>query len=115
MRGSVVACLRHAPRARWEVDITSVGIRNFGGGVPFLEANWERVRMFWARERANWSLAEIVAPLRERPIYVSLDIDVMDAGMMPATGTPEPGGLTFDEVCAVRAARGGPGCRCRPC
>jgi agmatinase len=35
---------------------------------------------------------------------VSLDIDVLDAGVMPATGTPEPGGLSFDEVCALLRA-----------
>ena len=87
------------------VDVTSVGIRAISAEeVPFLEANGERVRVFWARERAHWSLEEIVGPLRDRPIYVSLDIDVLDAGIMPATGTPEPGGLSFDEVCAVLRA-----------
>jgi len=87
------------------VSLTSVGIRNVSPEeIPFLQANPERVRVFWARERANWSLDEIVAPLGGRPIYISLDIDVMDAGLMPATGTPEPGGLTFDEVCTVLRA-----------
>jgi len=93
------------------VNVTSVGIRAISAEeVPFLEANREQVRVFWARERANWSLEEIVAPLRGRPIYVTLDIDVLDAGLMPATGTPEPGGLSFDEVCAVlrAAAEAGP-------
>jgi agmatinase len=87
------------------VYVSSVGIRAISAEeVPFLEANGERVQVFWARERAHWSLEEIVAPLRGRPIYVSLDIDVLDAGLMPATGTPEPGGLSFDEVCAVLRA-----------
>ena len=27
-------------------------------------------------------------------IYISLDIDVLEPGLMPGTGTPEPGGLT---------------------
>jgi len=90
---------------RQGLSVTSVGIRAISAEeVPFLEANPERVRVFWARERARWSLDEIVAPLRGRPIYVSLDIDVLDAGAMPATGTPEPGGLSFDEVCAVLRA-----------
>jgi len=89
------------------VDVTSVGIRAISAEeVPFLEANHERVRVFWARERALWSLEEIVALLRGRPVYVSLDVDVLDAGFMPATGTPEPGGLSFDEICAVLRAAG---------
>ncbi|WP_119061664.1 agmatinase [Dichotomicrobium thermohalophilum] len=90
------------------VEIVSAGIRAISAEeVPLLEATPQRVRVFWGRERASWSLEEIVAPLRGRPLYVSLDIDVLDAGIMPATGTPEPGGLSFDEVCAVlRAASG---------
>jgi agmatinase len=92
------------------VNVTSLGIRAISAEeVPFLEANPDRVRVFRARERARWSLEEIVAPLRGRPIYVSLDIDVLDAGIMPATGTPEPGGLSFDEVCAVLRATAGAG------
>lgn len=87
------------------VSVTSVGIRNVSPEeIPFLETNPERVRVFWARERASWSLEEIVAPLRGRPVYISLDIDVMDAGLMPATGTPEPGGPSYDEICAVLRA-----------
>lgn len=102
--------LSHACAMRRVLDhdglsLTSVGIRNVSPGeIPFLEASAKRVRVFWARERAGWSLDEIVAPLRGRPIYVSLDIDVMDAGLMPATGTPEPGGLSFDEVCRMLRA-----------
>ena len=32
------------------------------------------------------------------PVYISLDVDGLDAGIMPATGTPEPGGLGFTQV-----------------
>jgi agmatinase len=34
----------------------------------------------------------------ERPVYVSIDIDVLDPAHAPATGTPEPGGLTTREL-----------------
>lgn len=99
------ACVMRRVLDDTPLSLTSVGIRNVSPEeIPFLEANPDRVRVFWARERANWSLDEIVAPLRGRPVYISLDIDVMDAGLMPATGTPEPGGLTFDKVCAVLRA-----------
>ncbi len=92
------------------VDITSVGIRAISvEEVPVLNAHTDRVQVWWARERARWSVKEIIAPLRGRPIYVSLDIDVLDAGVMPATGTPEPGGLSFDEVCTVLRAASGAG------
>jgi agmatinase len=36
--------------------------------------------------------------LRNRPVYVSLDLDVIDPGFLPGVGTPEPGGLSFREL-----------------
>lgn len=38
------------------------------------------------------------------PVYLSLDIDVVDPGLAPGTGTPEPGGWTSREV--IRVLRG---------
>ncbi len=34
----------------------------------------------------------------DRPVYVSIDIDVLDPAHAPGTGTPEPGGLTTREL-----------------
>jgi agmatinase len=34
----------------------------------------------------------------DRPVYVSVDIDVLDPAHAPGTGTPEPGGLTTREL-----------------
>ena len=48
----------------------------------------------------------IVAAIMERvgtevPVYLSLDIDVVDPGLCPGTGTPEPGGWTSREVIKI--------------
>lgn len=43
-------------------------------------------------------LSEIVPSLQGRPVYVSLDIDVVDPAFAPGTGTPEPGGCTAEEI-----------------
>lgn len=47
-------------------------------------------------------LCNVVEAMRERlgdgPVYVSVDIDVIDPGMAPGTGTPESGGLTSREL-----------------
>jgi agmatinase len=40
----------------------------------------------------------------ERPVYLSVDIDVLDPGLAPGTGTPEPGGWTSREL--IRILRG---------
>ena len=37
----------------------------------------------------------------EMPVYLSIDIDVIDPGMAPATGTPEPGGWSTRELIRI--------------
>ena len=41
------------------------------------------------------SLSSMVKRLRNKPVYVTLDLDVIDPSLLPGVGTPEPGGLTF--------------------
>ena len=47
----------------------------------------------------------MVARIRERvgdaPLYVSIDIDVLDPAHAPGTGTPEAGGLTSRELLGI--------------
>jgi agmatinase len=38
------------------------------------------------------------------PIYITIDVDGMDPAIMPATGTPEPGGLSWYEMLALLRA-----------
>jgi len=58
-------------------------------------------------------VGEVVAALRERvgsrPLYVSVDVDVLDPAHAPGTGTPEAGGLTSRELLEI--VRGLRGCR----
>jgi len=57
-----------------------------------------------ARRKTAWSSTELSLPssVRERigsqPLYVSVDIDVLDPAHAPGTGCPEPGGVTFREL-----------------
>lgn len=43
-------------------------------------------------------LEEILPQLKGRPVYVTLDIDVVDPAFAPGTGTAEPGGCTVREI-----------------
>ncbi len=43
---------------------------------------------------------DIRAALGAHPVYISLDIDVLDASVLPGTGTPEAGGTTYRELMA---------------
>ena len=36
--------------------------------------------------------------LKGKPVYFTVDLDVMDPSVFPGTGTPEPGGVCFDEL-----------------
>ncbi|OGP74477.1 MAG: agmatinase [Deltaproteobacteria bacterium RBG_16_49_23] len=47
------------------------------------------------------SLRRMVNRLKNRPVYISLDLDVMDPGLLPGVGTPEPGGFTFQEILSL--------------
>lgn len=44
------------------------------------------------------NLEETVEKLRGRNIYLTVDLDVLDPSIFPGTGTPEAGGVTFDEL-----------------
>jgi len=43
-------------------------------------------------------LAETVARLKNKSVYVTLDLDVLDPSVLPGTGTPEAGGVSFLEL-----------------
>lgn len=44
------------------------------------------------------NLEEIVEKLKGKKVYFTLDLDVLDPSVFPGTGTPEAGGVTFDEL-----------------
>jgi len=43
-------------------------------------------------------LEDVVERLRGKNVYFTLDLDVLDPSVFPGTGTPEAGGVTFDEL-----------------
>jgi agmatinase len=63
---------------------------------PFFDSNLKQQRF----QGVTWeqTCATIIDTLPE-DIYISFDIDGLDAKLCPSTGTPVPGGLEFDEVC----------------
>jgi agmatinase len=51
-----------------------------------------------ARRGVDEAIDRVRARVGDRPVYVSIDIDVLDPAHAPGTGTPEPGGLTTREM-----------------
>ena len=66
----------------------------------------ERAEWDMARRQTAWSSTDLSIPMSVRqrigrlPVYVSIDIDVLDPAHAPGTGCPEPGGVTFRELVA---------------
>ncbi len=92
-------CLDHD-----NVRLVSVGIRNISAGeIPFLESNKDRIEIFWAKDKAKWNAQQIAKTVGNGPVYLTFDLDGFDSSLMQATGTPEPGGLFWDEVMEIIA------------
>jgi agmatinase len=91
-------------------NFVQVGLRGYWPGPETLD--WMREQgMRWhlmteIEERgAEAVIADAIEEALDGPefIYLSLDIDVIDPGMAPGTGTPEPGGMLTREL--LRAIR----------
>ena len=81
------------------VSVISFGIRNISKEeIPFLKRNSKRIKIFWAKDKSKWDLNEFKRLIKNKNVYITFDVDGLDSGIMPATGTPEPGGLFWDET-----------------
>ena len=97
----------HASVMRRVVEIcpaVQVGIRSLSAeeavAIPALEKNG-RTKIYWAKDIVkappeSW-VPQVVADLSEH-VYLTVDLDGFDPAYLPATGTPEPGGLDWYQV-----------------
>ncbi|MBN1498305.1 MAG: agmatinase [Spirochaetes bacterium] len=86
-------------RVRELCPVVHVGIRSMDAGE---RAAAEPGHVFYAEEiqgRDEW-MDRAVGLLSEQ-VYVSIDLDAFDTSIMPATGTPEPGGLSWYDVISL--------------
>lgn len=64
----------------------------------------DREEFLWGKDHVEThrftldTLEETVARLGDVPVYLTVDLDVLDPSVFPGTGTPEPGGVSFDEL-----------------
>ena len=81
------------------VSIISFGIRNISSEeISFLKKNYHRINIFWAKDKKKWNLNKFKKLIKNKTVYLTFDVDGLDSSIMPATGTPEPGGLFWDET-----------------
>ena len=81
------------------VSVISFGIRNISKSeIPFLKKNSDRINIFWAKDKSKWNFNNFKKLIKNKTVYITFDVDGLDSSIMPATGTPEPGGLLWDET-----------------
>ena len=81
------------------VSVISFGIRNISASeISYLKKNYSRINIFWAKDKMKWNLNKFKKMIKGKTVYLTFDVDGLDSSIMPATGTPEPGGLLWNET-----------------
>ena len=84
------------------VSVISLGIRNISKSeIPYLKKNSNRIKIFWAKDKKKWNFNSFKKLIKNKIVYLTFDVDGLDSSIMPATGTPEPGGLLWDETLEI--------------
>ena len=93
------ACVSyHLYKTLPQPNIAQVGIRNISKGeADWMEEEQPNINIFWARNQDKWNFSDIISTLSEN-VYLTIDIDGLDSAVMPATGTPEPGGMSWYQL-----------------
>jgi agmatinase len=81
----------------WEIlgdqKIFQFGIRS-GAKDEF---EWAKNHVIQNKYNTN-GLDEAISIIKNKPVYITIDYDVLDPAVFPGTGTPEPGGISFHEL-----------------
>lgn len=84
-------------------QLLQLGIRSVcAEEVAVARDNPERVRVWYAEQvhDGDWR-SEFIRRVQGRRVFLTIDVDGLDPAIVPATGTPEPDGLTWRETLAI--------------
>ena len=94
---AIKRCIDHK-----NVSVVSFGIRNISAEeIPTLKKNKKRINIYWAKDKKKWDLNKFKKQIKNKDVYITFDVDGLDSSIMPATGTPEPGGIFWDEALEI--------------
>ncbi|MCX7805945.1 MAG: agmatinase [Planctomycetota bacterium] len=96
----------HACAARRILEVCpifQIGIRNISEGEEKFRRGCRDVRTVFAEEAAAGRrfLERLAEFVRGKRVYLTVDLDGLDPSIMPAVGTPEPGGLSWEALLDV--------------
>ena len=84
------------------LKVVSFGIRNLSKEeMDFYNNNRDRIEIFWGKDKYSWDLSLLDKFFKNKNAYITFDVDGFDASIMPATGTPEPGGMLWEDVLPI--------------
>jgi len=96
--------LRHAIELPWIGGLTMLGLRGLahGNGGVASDARANNVMMLSASQVLKMGPTAVAARIPAADAYyVTIDIDVLDPSIAPATGTPVPGGFSYYQMCEL--------------
>jgi len=80
-----------------DVKLVSIGIRNISREEQTFIAHSDRVHLFTSHHAKQPTMPHSLDHLlRGKNVYLTFDVDCLDPSIMPSTGTPEPGGLSWE-------------------
>jgi len=85
--------MRHVHKFLGDGKIYQFGIRS-----------GEKNEFLWAKDHIHMQkynfdgLLEIIEKIKDKPVYITIDLDVLDPSVFPGTGTPEPGGMQYKDL-----------------
>jgi len=93
-------------RRVWELcPVVQVGVRSFSlEERQFMQQ--QKIERFYAEAATSPDFVSRVVSKLTPQVYVSIDLDVFDPSIMPAVGTPEPGGMSWQQVLELLRAVG---------
>jgi agmatinase len=97
----------HACTARRIIEtcpLFQIGIRNISAEGENFRSKCDRVKTVFA-EQANQPdagfLKDLAEFVRQKQVFLTIDLDGLDPAIMPAVGTPEPGGISWERMLQI--------------
>ena len=96
-------------RRVWELGrpLTMIGVRSYSAGEYDFMRVAPRLTLLKARNLKDPDYMQLTLEHLGRikgPVYISFDVDALDPAVMPGTGTPEPGGLSYYQALEILQA-----------
>jgi len=80
------------------LPLMQIGIRNISEEEDAFRRTAQRLVTIFADEWTTTAYEQLTNFVRNKLVYLTIDLDGLDPSVMPAVGTPEPGGLSWQQV-----------------